>query len=51
MSVLEEASRVNDYFFVVGIDTDPLLPLAPDAQADEDRVDGHPLKLRYQYVC
>jgi hypothetical protein len=24
--------------------------LAPDAQADEDRVDGHPLKLRYQYV-
>lgn len=50
MSVLEEASRVNDYFFVVGIDTDPLLPLAPDAQADEDRADGHPLKLRYQYV-
>lgn len=50
MSVLEEASRVNDYFFVVGIDADSLVPLSADAQADEDRVDGHPLKLRYQCV-
>lgn len=48
MSVLDEAARVNDYFFVVGIDTDPLLPLAPDAQDEEDRLDGHPLRLRYK---
>ena len=47
MSILDEANRLNEYFLVTGVQTEPLLPLEADAQDDEDRVDGHPLKLRY----
>lgn len=50
MSVLGEAVRVNDYFFVVGIDTDSLPPLPSEAQDEKDDRDCHPLCLRYQYV-
>jgi hypothetical protein len=42
--------RVNDYFFVVGIDTDSLPPLPSEAQDEKDGQDCHPLCLRYQYV-